>query len=205
MSFRPNEILETDRLRLRPPTLDDATAIFDGYGQDPAVSRYTNWRPHASIETTRLFLAEAVDAWHAEGRYVWVIEDRDSAELLGGFEIRVEDHRVELGYVLRQASWGEGRGSEATRAVVEHALACPEIWRVWAYCHVDNAASTRVLENSSMQREGRLRRGFLFPNLCDDPGDVYLYAVTKYPRSQACKCGVGYEAALDRPPEPTIG
>ena len=53
------------------------------------------------------------------------------------------------------------------------------IWRVQAHCYVDNPASVRVLEKCGMQKEGLVRRGFMFPNLSDEPGDVYLYAVTR--------------------------
>ena len=34
---------ETPRLRLRPPVVDDAAAIFDAYTQDAEVARYTTW------------------------------------------------------------------------------------------------------------------------------------------------------------------
>ena len=54
--MRPPEVLETDRLRLRVPTLEDAPEIFLQYAQDPEVTKYLTWRPHQSIET-------ALDRW----------------------------------------------------------------------------------------------------------------------------------------------
>lgn len=51
---RATEIL-TERLRLRLPTSADAEQIFARYGQDAAVSRYTGWTPHRSIEDTVTF------------------------------------------------------------------------------------------------------------------------------------------------------
>ena len=179
MSFRPAETLTTERLTLRRPTLEDAGAIFDGYAQDPDVSHYTSWTPHASVETTQQFLGEAIEAWNGNARFVWIVDQTTSGELLGGIEVRVEDHRAEIGYVFRRSAWGRGYATEAAQAVVDHAFCAPGIWRVWAYCYVDHAASVRVLEKCGMQREGRVHRGFVFPNLSDQPDDVFLYAITK--------------------------
>lgn len=40
--------LETARLVLRPPRMEDAAAIFEGYAQHPEVTRYLTWKPHTS-------------------------------------------------------------------------------------------------------------------------------------------------------------
>jgi ribosomal-protein-alanine N-acetyltransferase len=61
--MNPPRTLETERLRLRPPALDDAQAIFGEYAQDPQVTRYLTWRPHDSVETTRTFLRRCVQSW----------------------------------------------------------------------------------------------------------------------------------------------
>ena len=55
-------------------------------------------------------------------------------------------------------------------------LAEPTIWRVQAYCDLENAASARVLEKAGLTREGILRRYIVTPNLSDEPRDVYVYA-----------------------------
>ena len=62
---------------------------------------------------------------------------------------------VEVGYAIVPAYRGRGFASEATRAVVEHALARPDVRRVVAACLEDNAASIRVLEKLGMRRVGR--------------------------------------------------
>jgi hypothetical protein len=45
MNFPP--CFETSRLHLRIPKTDDASTIFDAYGQDMEVCRYMTWTPHA--------------------------------------------------------------------------------------------------------------------------------------------------------------
>jgi ribosomal-protein-alanine N-acetyltransferase len=43
---------QTQRVLLRPIAPTDAGPIFEGYAQDPQVSRYVTWRPHVTIEDT---------------------------------------------------------------------------------------------------------------------------------------------------------
>jgi RimJ/RimL family protein N-acetyltransferase len=179
MSFRPDAMLTTDRLRLRPPRLGDAREIFDGYAQDPEVTRYTSWTPHESIEATRQFLRESMNAWKADTRFDWIVYERATKKIVGGAGARVIGHTVEIGYVLARSAWGRGYATEAAQAIIDHALADPEVWRVQAHCSVDNPASVRVMEKCGMRREGRLGRAFVFPSLAEEPGDVFLYAVTK--------------------------
>ena len=50
------EQLETERLVLRKPRLDDARDIFEGWAKDREVTRYLTWRPHQRIEETRTFV-----------------------------------------------------------------------------------------------------------------------------------------------------
>lgn len=65
---------------------------------------------------------------------------------MGMIEARMDGHRVELGYVLARAFWGNGYMPEAAEAIVTWALNQPEIYRVWAVCNTENTASARVLE-----------------------------------------------------------
>lgn len=38
--------LETDRLLLRPFSVDDAEAMFNGWASDPEVTKYLTWNTH---------------------------------------------------------------------------------------------------------------------------------------------------------------
>ena len=52
----PPKVIETARLQLTPPVLEDAEEIFASYARDPEVTRYLVWQPHESIEPTRDFV-----------------------------------------------------------------------------------------------------------------------------------------------------
>jgi ribosomal-protein-alanine N-acetyltransferase len=172
---RAQEIL-TERLRLRPPAESDARRIFARYGQDARVSRYMSWVPHRSIDDTLTFLRKIV-CDNAEGRSLgFLIFSRESGELLGSVGGVIDNHRMEFGYCLARDAWGHGYATEAARAFVAAALDIPTLWRIQAYCDVENCASARVLEKIGLEREGTLRRYMVLPNLGNEPRDVHCYA-----------------------------
>src|SRR5215213_990666 len=172
---RAKEIL-TERLRLRPPTLPDANEIFARYGQDAAVCRYMSWIPPRSIEDTVTFL-ERIICDNEEGRsFGFLIFSREWGELLGSVGGAVEMHRMQFGYCLARDAWGQGFATEAASAFVAAALEIAGLWRIQAFCDVENCASARVLEKIGLEREGTLRRYMVLPNLGDVPRDVHCYA-----------------------------
>jgi RimJ/RimL family protein N-acetyltransferase len=179
--MNPPATLATPRLRLRRPVIADAATIFAEYAQDAQVTRYLMWRPHASLETTRLFIERCLTSWARGTAFPWVITRADDGQLLGMIEARPDGHRVDLGYVLARPYWGRGLTSEAARAVVSWAIGEADVFRVWAVCDVDNRASARVLEKAGLEREGVLRRWLVHPNLGAEPRDCLSYSRVKEP------------------------
>jgi [ribosomal protein S5]-alanine N-acetyltransferase len=177
--MKPPSEIETDRLRLRPPRMEDAPAIFHGYAQDPEVSRFLVWSPHRSIVETEEFLARCVAKWADETAFPWALIKKSDGALIGMIELRVEGHKANVGYVLRQSAWGEGYATEAARWIVDWAINQDSIYRVWAVCDVENHPSARVLEKAGMQREGVLRRWMVHPNFGDEPRASYCYSRVK--------------------------
>ncbi|MBA4379767.1 MAG: GNAT family N-acetyltransferase [Anaerolinea sp.] len=179
--MKPPERLETSRLLLRKPVLEDADAIFHGHASDPQVTRYLTWKTHTDIEMSRAYLQRCILCWKDVNgtAFPWVIVHKKDERLVGTIEMRVLQHRADLGYGLARAYWGNGIATEATNCLVEWALAQPEIFRVWAICDVDNTASSRVLEKVGMQCEGILRRYSIRPNLANEPRDSFCYSIVK--------------------------
>ena len=64
--MNPPEKLETERILLRKSRMEDAPAIFDGYAQDPGVTRYLTWKPHQNIRETEQFLLACGQLWRTE-------------------------------------------------------------------------------------------------------------------------------------------
>ena len=179
--MKPPETIDTARLLLRKPSQVDAQELFAGHVTDPMVTKYLSWKPHTDIEMTRSYLRRCINSWQEEeaAAFPWVIVLKSEDRLIGTLEMRVLLFRADLGYALSRPYWGKGYATEAAQAVVDWAMAQPELYRVWAVCDVDNHASARVLEKAGMQCEGILRRFIVHPNISSEPRDCYCYSIVK--------------------------
>ena len=83
----PDEI-RTARLLLRKPQATDAPLMFTAYAQDPAVTRYLAWLPHASLTETRAVIDRFLIAWDhgggAGGKSVAVAAKKTGGEIERG-------------------------------------------------------------------------------------------------------------------------
>ena len=177
--IKPPELLETSRLRLRLPLLEDADTIFKKYTQDQEVTKYLIWRPHENVNDSKVFLQRCIQCWKDETAFPWIVIRKHDDELVGMLELRVDHFRVDLGYVIARAYWGNGYATEITKSVITWSMMQENIYRVWATCDIENPASARVLEKTGMQREGVLRRYTVHPNISDEPRDSYCYSIVK--------------------------
>jgi RimJ/RimL family protein N-acetyltransferase len=180
MAERPPEKIETKRLLLRKPMLEDAAPIFKLYAQDQRVTRYLSFKPHQSVDETKAFLKRCLINWKKNSSFPWTIVRRKDKQLIGMIEITsIDQTGINLGYVLAKAYWGNGYMTEALRKIIEWALDQNDVYRVWAICDTENNASTRVMEKAGMQKEGILRRWTILPNMGDEPRDCYCYSIVK--------------------------
>lgn len=177
--MKPLQTLETQRLFLRQPVSEDAALVFEQYAQDPEVAKYTGWQPHKSIREADEFINRCISAWANASAFPYVLIRKEDAQLVGMVEIRINQFKADLGYVLAKSEWGKGYMPEAVQALTNWALGQDEIYRVWAVCDVENRGSARVMEKVGMQREGVLKRWFIHPNMTKEPRDCYCYAVSK--------------------------
>jgi [ribosomal protein S5]-alanine N-acetyltransferase len=171
--------IETGRLRLRQPIASDAEPIFHAYAQDPQVTRYLVWKPHVNIATTRTFIAQCQSRWTEGSGFPYAITLKTRNDPIGMIDLRPKDHRVDFGYVLARAYWGNGFMPEAIVSIVSVSLAIAAVYRVEATCDVENRASARAMEKAGLSREGVLRRYMVHPNISSEPRDSLLYAITK--------------------------
>jgi [ribosomal protein S5]-alanine N-acetyltransferase len=68
---------------------------------------------------------------------------------------------------------------EALTEVAQWAMRQDSIWRIGAYCDVENRASARVMEKAGLQREGILRHWIIHPNISAEPRDCLSYAMVR--------------------------
>lgn len=143
----------TERLRLRPLTLDDVPALYNGLFADPEVTWdgavYTMAETASSVESKQRHLEEY-------GFGMLAVTDQDSGEVIGyaGLQHLEGGPEVELGYYLRRSAWGRGLGTEIARALIQTAFGELHLGRVVAVVRPENAASKRVLLKAGLRSAG---------------------------------------------------
>jgi ribosomal-protein-alanine N-acetyltransferase len=159
VAWRPPR-LETERLLLRGYEPSDAAAIF-AYASDPEVTPFMAWDRHQSPEEARAFL----DGWVAEKYAARELDyclclRSDPATAIGGIGLYWQSlgHAImQLGYVLRASSWGQGFVPEAARRLIRHAVETTDVERIYAPIFAENAKSRRAAEKMGLRFEGVLR------------------------------------------------
>ncbi len=152
------EVIETDRLILRPYSLDDVEDVLS-YASDPEWARYLGPVPQPYTRAdAEGFLATQVSQDRTK-RASWAIEYAGSA--VGGVNIGFDlKNRVgTIGYSIARRLWGRGLVTEAAGAVIDASFAAwPDLNRIQATTDERNAGSLRVLEKLGMIREGVSRQ-----------------------------------------------
>lgn len=60
LTHKGTQIIQTDRLLLRPFRMEDARAMYDNWASDPEVTKYLSWPAHDSPAVTRAVLQDWV-------------------------------------------------------------------------------------------------------------------------------------------------
>src|SRR5665647_2805361 len=122
--------IETERLLLRKPQLEDAAALLDFFG-DPEVMRWIGSEPGGLAVATE-HLERWLGRWEANGMGPFVVVLREDGCLLGRVGPLVwnartwetsslaeagDDAEVELGWALARTHWGRGLGRIAAAPV----------------------------------------------------------------------------------------
>ena len=152
--------LETERLILRPFTVEDAPDVQRLAGDFEVASTTLNV-PHPYEDG----MAEAWISGHQpgyeEGRLVsFATVRRDDAVLLGVISIGLEPRfdSGELGYWIGRPYWNRGYCTDGVRRVLQYGFDELALNRIHARHLTRNPASGRVMEKVGMKYEGCLRQ-----------------------------------------------
>lgn len=152
-------ILETPRLILRRPVMEDVDAYFEFYS-DPEITRHIPDAPR-DLQKTR----EEV-AWHVNGPPghpqlgLWAAIHKETGRFIGRCGLlpwTIEGREeVEIAYALARDFWGQGLASEAAAAILRYAFEQLNITRLICLIIPENTASARVAEKIGMTLERRV-------------------------------------------------
>jgi len=153
--------LETKRLILRRITADDAPAMYQNWASDPDVTRYLVWPTHASVEVTSGVVADWVAQYAKQNFYQWVIELKDTGEIIGTIGAVAQNDDIEMvhiGYCIGSRWWRKGYTSEALAELVRFFFTQVGVNRIESRHDPRNPNSGKVMEKCGLRYEGTLRQ-----------------------------------------------
>lgn len=153
--------LETERLILRPFTVDDAESVYNNWASDDEVTKYLTWPTHKSLEVSQWYVDTCIKNYKQMSYYQWGIELKETHELIGNISVVSVIENVEcmeLGWVLGRKYWGNGYMPEAASKVLDELFDEVGVNCVYAGHDVNNPKSGRVMQKIGMKYEGVLRQ-----------------------------------------------
>jgi [ribosomal protein S5]-alanine N-acetyltransferase len=152
--------LETPRLILRDFVESDLQEI-QSYASDAKVVRYLPFGPNKEEDTKNYLQREiALQRQKHREHFALAIVLKSEKQLIGSCRISVtnsDKQEGSIGYCLARKFWKKGYATEATRTLLEFGFKQLNLHRIFATCHPENTASTRVLVKIGMRQEGYLR------------------------------------------------
>ena len=159
MSEQPT--LKTQRLILRPYTLDDAPELQRLIGErDVAATLMIVPHPYEDGMAEE-WIGKRQDLFDKGEIVNFAVTHRKDGYLIGGIgfhAIEREAERAEIGYWIAKPYWGNGYATEAARAVVKFGFEVMKLNRIHAAHFSNNPASGRIMRKIGMKYEGCRRQ-----------------------------------------------
>ena len=170
-------VLETPRLWLRAPTMDDLPHV-QRYAVREDFYRYLDMDV-PTPESAERYLSAVISAWeelHGTER-VFAIEPKEAGRIAGLIRIGLdgdESRQGNVGYSLDSDFQGRGYATEVLKEVVRLGFEDLSLRRIWAKVDTRNEKSWKDLERARSRREKRMAG---HRSIRGAPAYSYLYAI----------------------------
>ena len=157
VTHKGTQVLETDRLILRPFRMEDTRAMYDNWASDPDVTRFLTWPAHSSPAITELVLRDWIANYNKPEFYQWAIVLRERDLPIGSISVVEHDdavRRAHVGYCIGKAWWHQGIATEALQAVISFLFRDVGMQRIEARHDVNNPHSGMVMQKCGLVFEG---------------------------------------------------
>jgi RimJ/RimL family protein N-acetyltransferase len=149
------EVLASDRLRLTPLRVDDATEMLPVLAE-PLLYRFTGGSAPSLEELERCYILQCTDspepgvAWRN-----WIVRLSEDGQAVGFVQATVTDEVAALAWVVGLRWQRQGIATEATTAVCRW-LATVGIERLEAHIHPEHRASARIAQAVGLSPTGEV-------------------------------------------------
>ena len=142
--------LWTEHLILRRYRPEDAEVLYQRFGTDPEMAKYSGWNPYATPEMARETVRGFIKSYADTHSYSWVMDVEDVVVgTIGAYDFG--QNRIEVGFSVDRGWQGRGFATEALKKVLTYLTENEGIPCVTAWCAAENTGSRRVLEKAGMK------------------------------------------------------
>jgi [ribosomal protein S5]-alanine N-acetyltransferase len=156
---KTNEILQTERLKLRKFNSEDAVFMMNLTNTEDWLNNIGD-RNTGSVELARQYLEKGnIKSYREKGYGGYLVELNETGEpigMCGLFKRDVLDH-PDIGFAFFPEHYGKGYGSEAASAVLKYAIEDLHIPTILGITLASNKGSIRLLEKIGLKYSGMIR------------------------------------------------
>ncbi len=162
--------IETERIRLREFTMDDADDLFEILGDEETMASV---EPAYDRAKAKDFLQNFCIARHGA-----LAAERKSGHKVIGYILfhQVNEGVYEIGWIFNRACWCQGYAYESCNALLDHAFEAENAHKIFAEA-IDGVKSVGLMKKLGMRLEGIQRQ-----QVKDNGGnwaDLYFYGILK--------------------------
>ena len=163
-------ILETDRLRLRKLSTDDAEFTLRLLNEPSFIQNIGDKGVRTIDDACSYILNGPVASYETFGFGLWLVETKESGTPMGMCGLLKRDalEDVDIGYALVPEFWSRGYALESASAVLSYASKTLGLKRVVAITDPDNQGSIRLLDKMGFEFERMVR-------LSEDAPEIKLF------------------------------
>ncbi len=156
--------LSTQRLSLRPISINDAEEIF-AYRSDAVTNKYQGWIP-TKIEDVLYFITDRVSPTIDKNGtwFQFVITLKPGGEIIGDIGLHffdIENKQVEIGCTLNKDYQKKGYASEAMCEVIKFIFISLNKHRITASVAPENLSSIRLVTKLNFRKEAHFKQSIL--------------------------------------------
>ena len=146
--------LETQRLTLRSPRVEDAKALLEVFGDPDAMGHVGDGRTR-TVDELCLALERGISLEAERGFNMFVVVRRKDGRVLGdcGLSVWQPTGETEIGWRFAKEHWRHGYAYEAGKAVLRFAAEEVALTRLISVIHPENVASKRLAERLGFAAE----------------------------------------------------
>ena len=153
-------IITTERLILRPFTLDDADDVAAMCGTG-IIQKTVLALPYPYTRENAVDWISKHEEWRKTRKsYDFAVTDKETKTLYGTISLMMhvkDSPTAEMGYWIGERYWNCGYATEAACAMIEYAFSELMLHRVFAQHFGSNIASGLVMKKAGMKHEGTLK------------------------------------------------